>query len=1203
VRSLSAKLLSTLVSLSLPSCPIPAGATAVVPASGKAAVDLGAHFAPPSDLGTVVESYRSPRADAPVVIHIQDLHANYEVQTHIAKLLEFYDARFAQVPYKVAVEGAEGPVWIAEMGKLPEKAFKTAICDRLLQAAELTGTEAFAIVNGKPDILWGVENERYHKTNLDLFRSTFAGKEALATALDRLENEIRPVRKKYNSPGIAAMFHDLDLLKRYVREQVAPDEVRKETPELETALGRIQVALDAAGVAYDKENLAKTISASLDFFVVALLRDRYLAGNTLAMMRRENINRSILVTGGFHTPGLTRLFKEKGISYVVVAPAITLAADSRPLYNLRLLGHHASVPELMAAPAMLSDELNGAGILKSSTGFFTSRWAQITGSLQGALDAFAQAGIRGPELAYAVETGSPPPPPNVMFSKFENPSRRSAGSPPPRQTIGRGIAPYRVYSVIGLTGLALAGVGLRAGLPTAEWPLVSVLGGLALITVAAFALTLPRDIWPPQGDAATSAASSDRPAGALPEPSRFQTLFEKELPLLPQVKLAASVIWNDPLIQALSPTMEAVKAENHIGVRIVLQATRTGEHAASFTILRVRRGLQPSYYRLRIDLPERVVPEIRNLDGRGLDEQARQQLLLLRPELERYGRQVQADATRRTMRFIDPFWKIFKAELQLDDARHQSHLYEALTGRDARGNPLRPGDLGYVFVDEIGVPHAVMIDDFIRTGQLRQSEVDRIWLAFMRAINRAHAQTPGWTPLTLDVKDEQFTRDLALVKGYVREHEQIHVKILRHPDAILEFRNILNSTVPTDLFGPAPDAGRSAVPSNWYLEEMLVQLIQPASALHDPQSVAAALREAGVVLTDEQLTAIRALAKKILIQGPRKLSPVTRITETTSAPALDLFDIVDNSTVEPEIKAAFSQLLQDVDVRRMRVGVSSPAEKTLQLTIANPFSSEGQFIFTAKSVAPYVELTMVHENVVTHQRFGRFRDPKHLTVELSGTAQAIERLLDQAKRTDAWEKWRTAPSAVEVASELLAGTELRRAADIDVLAAAIQGDHHTLIEQVALVTNMSEPEAAQFIQRGQAVYQKRLNAAKKTRTRGDSGFILDETLVALGAAAAVTTGVAAVATGWVGVSIFAFVAAGGLAVYLFRGQIRSLYESRRAAAERMRNLAAKMAAGAPPVPIHFGRISEAAAEAAARNQISPDEVKRQRVEVAFGWSA
>jgi hypothetical protein len=49
---------------------------------------------------------------------------------------------------------------------------------------------------------------------------------------------------------------------------------------------------------------------------------------------------TVLIAGGFHTPGITRLLKEAGYSYVVITPQIkTYSPMDQHLYVQRLLGY------------------------------------------------------------------------------------------------------------------------------------------------------------------------------------------------------------------------------------------------------------------------------------------------------------------------------------------------------------------------------------------------------------------------------------------------------------------------------------------------------------------------------------------------------------------------------------------------------------------------------------------------------------------------------------------------------------------------------------------------------------------------------------------------------------------------------------------------------------------------------------------------
>ena len=55
----------------------------------------------------------------------------------------------------------------------------------------------------------------------------------------------------------------------------------------------------------------KSIDSALAFYKAALERDNILIENALRKMEEENTSSSVMLSGGFHTMGITRILKEK----------------------------------------------------------------------------------------------------------------------------------------------------------------------------------------------------------------------------------------------------------------------------------------------------------------------------------------------------------------------------------------------------------------------------------------------------------------------------------------------------------------------------------------------------------------------------------------------------------------------------------------------------------------------------------------------------------------------------------------------------------------------------------------------------------------------------------------------------------------------------------------------------------------------------
>lgn len=118
------------------------------------------------------------------------------------------------------------------------------------------------------------------------------------------------------------LSRDLALLEKTFAQALAPADWRRyqsRRPALLTLAARTR-ALDPAA------DLTEFSPADLkpfeDFCALALRRNDALSQNLLAAVSARNAHTGLLVAGGFHTDGLTDLWRKKGVSFVVVAPAL-----------------------------------------------------------------------------------------------------------------------------------------------------------------------------------------------------------------------------------------------------------------------------------------------------------------------------------------------------------------------------------------------------------------------------------------------------------------------------------------------------------------------------------------------------------------------------------------------------------------------------------------------------------------------------------------------------------------------------------------------------------------------------------------------------------------------------------------------------------------------------------------------------------------
>jgi NifU-like protein involved in Fe-S cluster formation len=106
--------------------------------------------------------------------------------------------------------------------------------------------------------------------------------------------------------------------------------------EIET----IQKTLQALSEKYkvqsfiDFDYLAVQIPSAKKFYELAQARDKALLENTLKQMRLRGQKVAALVTGGFHSEGLTELMAQQKLSYLVVMPKFDEKSPDRPYFTV-----------------------------------------------------------------------------------------------------------------------------------------------------------------------------------------------------------------------------------------------------------------------------------------------------------------------------------------------------------------------------------------------------------------------------------------------------------------------------------------------------------------------------------------------------------------------------------------------------------------------------------------------------------------------------------------------------------------------------------------------------------------------------------------------------------------------------------------------------------------------------------------------------
>jgi len=82
--------------------------------------------------------------------------------------------------------------------------------------------------------------------------------------------------------------------------------------------------------------LSAAIPAMSSFYEVARERDQAMIDNAMKQVKEFNVPFAVLIAGGFHTPAFERIFRDRKVSYAVVAPKVgkVTAADTEKYHRV-----------------------------------------------------------------------------------------------------------------------------------------------------------------------------------------------------------------------------------------------------------------------------------------------------------------------------------------------------------------------------------------------------------------------------------------------------------------------------------------------------------------------------------------------------------------------------------------------------------------------------------------------------------------------------------------------------------------------------------------------------------------------------------------------------------------------------------------------------------------------------------------------------
>ncbi|MDD5084744.1 MAG: hypothetical protein PHE61_01730, partial [Candidatus Omnitrophica bacterium] len=167
-----------------------------------ASESLSAKGVLPAEIGSVLEQHKG--ANGKIIFHIQDAHANYEAQKHIAGIIQYINKTYATD--LIALEGTAGEINPYFLSTFPVQSAREKVADYFLKEAKITGPEYLAIAKGVPVKLVGIEDSKLYEENRKAFLEGLDKKDASIEAFQSLRRAYSGLRSKAFSDELKRLY-------------------------------------------------------------------------------------------------------------------------------------------------------------------------------------------------------------------------------------------------------------------------------------------------------------------------------------------------------------------------------------------------------------------------------------------------------------------------------------------------------------------------------------------------------------------------------------------------------------------------------------------------------------------------------------------------------------------------------------------------------------------------------------------------------------------------------------------------------------------------------------------------------------------------------------------------------------------------------------------------------------------------------------
>lgn len=332
------------------------------------------------------------------VLHIQDLHDSYGVQKRIASLIQILVKEHGF--HLVLEEGNAGEVPVSDVFWTGNGKLRFALAESFLKEGKITGAEFARAAGPEGFVLRGAETRSLYRRHLRVKNEILSDQRDAANRLAVIENKLRRQGRLIFTPSLLRYLRasenfwkgkgappfevsSLDFERIAAQDAKQKDRLvqnsrqRELMVNLEAILAlhrafrleasRMDLRFLGAHSAEVKELLREDpflngfLKRVRKYYKIARARDRALASNTLKRLGRLDVKRAILIAGGFHTDGISRVLREAGVRQAVVSPLP--GPEAATLREPNLLN-------LPVREARLFADLRGLDLLKKTSSHY-----------------------------------------------------------------------------------------------------------------------------------------------------------------------------------------------------------------------------------------------------------------------------------------------------------------------------------------------------------------------------------------------------------------------------------------------------------------------------------------------------------------------------------------------------------------------------------------------------------------------------------------------------------------------------------------------------------------------------------------------------------------------------------------------------------------------------------------------------------------